>query len=74
MRLMLSFINLFDLSIFIEFRNQPIDLKNKSTSWFLYSDNTKLNESTDTYQGRIHMSSHLVDHDETLFLVISDFK
>lgn len=74
MRLMLSFINLFDPTIFIEFRNQPIDLKNKSISWFLYSDNTKLNGSTDTYQGRTHVSSHLVDHDETLFLVISHFK
>ena len=74
MRLMLSFINLFDPSIFIEYRNQPVDSKSKSVSWFLYSDNTTLKGSAHTYQGSIHISSHLADHHETLLLVLSDFK
>lgn len=68
------FINLFDSSIFIEYRNQSIDFKNKSLIWFLCIDNTELNGSTHTYQGRIHLSSHLMDHQETLLLVLSDFK
>ena len=74
MWIVLSIINLFCPSIFIEYRNQPVDLKNKSISWFLYNDNTELNGSAHKYQGRIHLSSLLSHCQETLPLVVSNFK
>ena len=72
--IVLSIINLFCPSIFIEYRYQPINLKNKSISWFLYNDNTELNGSAHKYQRRIHLSSFLSHCQETLPLVVSNFK